>query len=333
TLVQNEQLIRDEILVHSDGFIERVERIGIAQTNDDGLVEVTIRATVQRGKVSRELIRTNVMEQRIDGESLYAQALTKIQAMESEKEMWQVIPAFFRESKVPESLYGARITRQPYYDAAKRKAIIEFEVFVDQTQYNAFVDALRKVLSTLQITTRQQTIRFNSSRDNNGIVSMNRVNSEERLNIIPNGRSGIVFSVNRNIPLTGVTQEGFVVDDDTFAEFQALALKEWLVRVESQDVAGNTLYREERVISELMSTYIGSGSEPRLFFIYPMLFSGGTDRLYNSRDRSALMGGWRFFNRIPLHGDGRSVKMSVELDWTPEQLRNLDSVRFSFHGQ
>lgn len=77
TLVQNDQLVRDQILTYSDGFVEHFDAVGKPRLTDGGLVSVTIRATVRRSKLLEKVKASNISVTAVDGKSLFGEAVTK----------------------------------------------------------------------------------------------------------------------------------------------------------------------------------------------------------------------------------------------------------------
>jgi hypothetical protein len=80
TLIKNDKVVKDEILDFSNGFVEKFEKIKEGK-NDDGLYEVTIKATIKRRRLIEKLKQTKVMASvKVDGGSLFAEALSKNEA-------------------------------------------------------------------------------------------------------------------------------------------------------------------------------------------------------------------------------------------------------------
>ena len=297
---------------------------------------MTIRATVQRGKVSRELIRTNVIVQRVDGGSIAAQMQTRQDMAASEIDL---LTKVFKDADFPTSLYGARLTREPYYDAAKRKTIIEFEVFVDWERYKAFADSLRDALKKINAPSRQQTLRY---RLDNGLSAWNLPRGTTSaaltavgsnvLTVVPQDKMGIVLYSNNSPSVTTYIWEGYVLNEDVFSDLQSLfLLRNWHVRLEGQNTTGVHLYSADFRVPNFSWVKFDTRRNPvGLVLIYPVLLR---DRWSDWDMSEAFLRDLSNRRVLGLYDDGRSVKMSVELDWTAEQLRNLGSVRFSFHGK
>ena len=88
TIAKNGELIKDEVLTYSDGFINQtLDLSGPEKDTDLGLFSLTIQAEVIRSKVVKRLKEVNIKVVEIDGNSLFAQALSKMDKAESGKSL------------------------------------------------------------------------------------------------------------------------------------------------------------------------------------------------------------------------------------------------------
>ena len=69
TIVKNEELVRDQVLTYSDGFIP--EHKVTSEKHDNGLFRMGILAKVQRRSVIMKLKAANVTAKSFDGQSVY----------------------------------------------------------------------------------------------------------------------------------------------------------------------------------------------------------------------------------------------------------------------
>ena len=76
-LVENELLIRDQVLSHSDGFVTKANQIGETRNLGDGLLEVTMQITVKSQQLQQKLQAEKITITAIDGQSLFAQKVTQ----------------------------------------------------------------------------------------------------------------------------------------------------------------------------------------------------------------------------------------------------------------
>ena len=88
TIAKNGELIKDEVLTYSDGFISKtVDISGPEKDADLGLFTLTIQAEVIRSKVVKRLKEVNIKVVEIDGNSLFAQALSKMKKAQSGQQL------------------------------------------------------------------------------------------------------------------------------------------------------------------------------------------------------------------------------------------------------
>lgn len=79
TVVKNEAVIKEQILTYSDGFVEKFDRVKEGK-RDDGLYEVKIKAVVKWRQLIEKLKEAQVSVAKIEGESLFAEVVTKLDA-------------------------------------------------------------------------------------------------------------------------------------------------------------------------------------------------------------------------------------------------------------
>ena len=90
TIAENGELIKDEVLTYSDGFISKTLDIsGPEKDADLPLFTLTIQAEVIRSKVVKRLKEVNIKVVEIDGNSLFAQALSKMEKAQGGSNYWQ----------------------------------------------------------------------------------------------------------------------------------------------------------------------------------------------------------------------------------------------------
>ena len=79
TIVNNEAIMKEQILTYSDGFVEKFDRLKEVK-RDDGLYEIKIKAVVKRRQLIMKLKEANISVSKIEGESLFAEAVTQMDA-------------------------------------------------------------------------------------------------------------------------------------------------------------------------------------------------------------------------------------------------------------
>lgn len=141
TMVQNEEVVRDQILTYSDGFVEKYEVVGKPSSTPSGLTSITIRARIVRDRIIQKARAANISLLEVDGKSMFAEAVTKI---ERRKSALALITAEFEG--MPAKLITAEIVGKPVYDEKAQQATIAARLAVDEAAYGAFVGRLTKIL-------------------------------------------------------------------------------------------------------------------------------------------------------------------------------------------
>ena len=83
TLVENDELMRDKVLSHSDGYISATRQVGNTRPIGDGLVEVTMRVTVKSDSLKAKLRDENISVSAFDGAVLFAEAIRQKEARDA----------------------------------------------------------------------------------------------------------------------------------------------------------------------------------------------------------------------------------------------------------
>jgi hypothetical protein len=78
TLVKNDELVDDQVLTYSDGFLKQ-HRV-LKESKVDGLFRIRISALVQRRSLVMKLRAANITVKKIDGESMFGDITTQLQA-------------------------------------------------------------------------------------------------------------------------------------------------------------------------------------------------------------------------------------------------------------
>ncbi len=102
TLVENDELIEDKVLSASNGVVRTAETIPDSVTENNGLWKLRARVTVEVTRVKSVLSEANVAMRKIDGESLFAKALSKMEKKQSStdllKELLSELPQMLKLS-------------------------------------------------------------------------------------------------------------------------------------------------------------------------------------------------------------------------------------------
>lgn len=108
TLVKDDAIIEDKILTYSDGFIEKYDELPGSKTVKAGIHRIKVKALVQRKNLVAKLKASNVAMFAVDGSSIFAEAVSKLQ---SEKDATALIEAAFEG--FPESCIKASVVGKP----------------------------------------------------------------------------------------------------------------------------------------------------------------------------------------------------------------------------
>lgn len=143
TLVKNDDVVKDQVLTYSDGFIK--EQKVISTKKDGGLVRTTIQATVERRKVIQKLQAANVTVKKIEGQSLFAEAVTQQEAKGNATALLKKALA-----DLP-TMLTAEMAGKPNYDAGKGEAVLQIRIKPDRKAFDAFRERLEKVLEKIAV--------------------------------------------------------------------------------------------------------------------------------------------------------------------------------------
>lgn len=141
-LVENDELVRNEILTLSDGFVESYDVIGNPTNDEGGLVEVRIKAKVRRTELGTQLLKAGVNPDiRFDSKGLAAELQTKEDTREDAMVMLERLLNQF-----PENVLETSLTARPKYDLGSKKVVLEIVTKVNKQKYSAFTKELATML-------------------------------------------------------------------------------------------------------------------------------------------------------------------------------------------
>ncbi|MBR2508132.1 MAG: LPP20 family lipoprotein [Lentisphaeria bacterium] len=76
--VKNDELIKEQVLTYSDGFVQKYEVLKPAKSHSSGLVEITIKAFVAQKKLQKRLESVNILKVKVEGaQNIWAQLETE----------------------------------------------------------------------------------------------------------------------------------------------------------------------------------------------------------------------------------------------------------------
>jgi hypothetical protein len=138
TLIANEEVVSDQILSFSAGFVESYEQVGEPRTID-GLVSIQIAAKVKRNDLNDRLHRAGVIQIAMDGRSLAGERLTREMSRADATEMLLDLLENF-----PANVYDFSTTWR--YDLDTRRVIVDVETRINARRYAAFVEEFTEML-------------------------------------------------------------------------------------------------------------------------------------------------------------------------------------------
>ena len=161
TQVENDQVVRDRIISHNQGFIESATKQGPAKLKS-GQFEVAVTVSVRRGKVAEVLTEAAKTEAAVDGDSLYARIKTmrdsKSSAAEILRAVFEGFPANVLKCEVAEGPTQVKLTDQA---AAEGDVIVvvKVDIEIDKEKYAIWCKGAKEAFSA--IATEQKTISWN----------------------------------------------------------------------------------------------------------------------------------------------------------------------------
>ena len=143
TLVKNDEIISDQVLTYSDGFIDHYDTVSTRQ--EGGLTRTRIRARVRQGDVATRLRAAKVAVKDVDGGGLFARAVTTLEAERAAGRMLRHILGDY-----PATVLDVEVISEPrIIDKTDREAKISYDVraAVDRTKYDQL---MKRVLPLME---------------------------------------------------------------------------------------------------------------------------------------------------------------------------------------
>lgn len=145
SLIKNDELIDDKILTYSDGFITKSELVDGSEKKQGGIVRLKIKATVERKSLVAKLKAANVTVKSLDGESLFAKAITELDA---EKNSTSLLSKALED--LP-TLLTAEVVGKPNYDKGTSEIVVNVRVQADRNAYTTFSKRLVETLDKIAL--------------------------------------------------------------------------------------------------------------------------------------------------------------------------------------
>ena len=140
TLVENDELVENKILTYSPGLIAESKIIGTPKKNANGLVTLKVKATVKKIALREKLAAAKLVSVAIDGESLWAQAVSAQDNLANAEAMIKDVLAKHTACVVAEPIPG-RVGKSPLdYDPKTGEVFANVRVRIDQAKYTQFAN-------------------------------------------------------------------------------------------------------------------------------------------------------------------------------------------------
>lgn len=156
TLIDKEEVVKDQILTHSDGFVEKVIDAGKAEQVNDSIWKVTKKVLVRKGKLVAKLKEGGLVTASIAGEDIWAQEISKIQNVNDGRAL---LRKFLQENTMNKLLVARQVDAEGRtgdqakpeiktdYDTNKTTVTFRIQVSYDQeAYYKQYMPKLIKLL-------------------------------------------------------------------------------------------------------------------------------------------------------------------------------------------
>lgn len=142
TMVKDSQLIKDEILSYSGGYVK--ESKILATDTSDGLVKVKLEVIVVSTKLKRKIQALNISVKKVDGGSLFGEAFSKAKIAKDGNDLLLDVL-----SKYPQAAYQTEVGKPELlavnHETNKAKIRLNIKISID----NQFIDEIKSVLKVI----------------------------------------------------------------------------------------------------------------------------------------------------------------------------------------
>lgn len=142
TLVENDELVEDKILTYSAALIADSKIIGTPKKGANGLITLKVKATVKKTALKEKLTAAKIVSVAIDGESLWAQAVSAQDNLANAEAMIKDVLAKHITCVVAEPVPGKTGKSPLDYDPKTGEVFANVRVHVDYEKYRQFVTEL-----------------------------------------------------------------------------------------------------------------------------------------------------------------------------------------------
>lgn len=149
TLVENDELVENKILTYSPGLIAESKIIGTPKKNANGLVTLKVKATVKKIALREKLAAAKIVSVAIDGESLWAQAVSAQDNLANAAAMIKDVFAKHTACVVAEPVPGRTGKSLLDYDPKTGEVFANVRVRIDQAKYTQFANEVVDKISPM----------------------------------------------------------------------------------------------------------------------------------------------------------------------------------------
>lgn len=139
TLVENDELVEEKILTYSAALIADSKIIGTPKKDSNGLITLKVKATVKKTALKEKLTAAKLVSVAIDGESLWAQAVSAQDNLADAEAMIKDVLAKHITCVVAEPVPGKTGKSPLDYDPKTGEVFVNVRVRIDQAKYMQFV--------------------------------------------------------------------------------------------------------------------------------------------------------------------------------------------------
>lgn len=182
TLVENNEIVRDKILTHSNGFVEEAKQISTSQVN--GLVQVNIRAKVKRQQLMEQVKLNNIVSvQAVDATSIHAQIMSQAKEQQDTKALLE--PTLMKFAQI--DMVQIKLADEPP-KIEKQNGNVQFTYtilyWIDEKVYYQAARQLMSVLDKIATKKRKVVVKNDSVQTGNyGSVSFRTESIKDGMNM------------------------------------------------------------------------------------------------------------------------------------------------------
>ena len=361
TLVNNDEIISDQVLTYSDGFIKAYEELTGSQEPVGGLHRVKIRAQVERRSIIAKLTAASVTIKTVDGKSLFAEAVTTLEAENNAAALLKKQLNEFPQSCLRVTVIGKPEIVEKAVDRVTARITIQIEP--DLQAYSVFSAKLLTIVGGLATRKGEFQARFREYKEvatPSTMIAASRLVPSTVYTMMPRGgtypgeteaahvestlpawlsdlftRDGqnpldttiLAVAVRRTQKSDRIDYQYFVLDKSLRSELVAVATRGGEATLRMLDGNGKTVTTEHFRTDSLVTAFQANAQ-------MILRLSGGKTR-HDDYDLFAPTAGIFFVNNVFVYSDMGDVKMfqrpaitvPIDLDLSLDELKSIQSAK------